>query len=84
MWSAPLIGIIGLLSSSELFNYTASGDTVNLAQRLQSSAKPGQILMHKNTRDIVAKHVIAKQLKPLAVKGREQLVDMFELKGLKS
>ena len=75
--------IIGNVGTSELFNYTAIGDAVNLAQRLQASAKPGQILLHKKTCDIVAKHVNVKKLKPLTVKGREQPAEVYELKGLK-
>ncbi len=75
--------IIGNVGTSELFNYTAIGDVVNLAQRLQAAAKPGQILLHKNTYDIVSERVIARALKPLTVKGREQPAEVYELKGLK-
>lgn len=76
--------IIGNVGTSELFNYTAIGDVVNLAQRLQVAAKPGQILLYEHTYDIVAGHVIARALKPLTVKGREQPAEVYEqLKGLK-
>jgi len=75
--------MVGNVGTNDLFNYTAIGDAVNLAQRLQMSAKPRQILLYKNTYDIVAERVIATPLKPLIVKGREQPAEVYELKGLK-
>jgi len=77
------LAMVGNVGTNDLFNYTAIGDAVNLAQRLQVSAKPQQILLHKDTYDIVAEHVIATPLKPLTVKGREQPAEVYELKGLK-
>lgn len=75
--------IVGNVGTRELFNYTAIGDTVNLAQRLQSSAQPGQIYIQKATYDIVKDHVNAEILEPLTVKGREQPVEVYLLKGMK-
>ena len=75
--------MVGNVGTDDLFNYTAIGDAVNLAQRLQVAANPGQILLHKNTYDIVAGQVIATPLEPLSVKGRAQLAEVYELKGLK-
>jgi adenylate cyclase len=76
--------IIGNVGTTELFNYTAIGDTVNLAQRLQAAAKSGQILLEKTTFEIIADHVITTQFEPITVKGREQAVEVYELKGLKT
>ena len=76
--------IIGNVGTAELFNYTAIGDTVNLAQRLQAAAKSGQILLEKTTYQIIADHVIAIQFEPITVKGREQAAEVYELKGLKT
>jgi adenylate cyclase len=75
--------MVGNVGTSDLFNYTAIGDVVNLAQRLQMAAKPGQILLYKGTHDIVADYVKATPLNPLMVKGRAQLAEVYELKGLK-
>jgi PAS domain S-box-containing protein len=75
--------MVGNVGTSDLFNYTAIGDAVNLAQRLQMAAKPRQILLYKDTYEIVEKQVIATPLKPLIVKGREQSAEVYELKGLK-
>jgi adenylate cyclase len=75
--------MIGNVGTDELFNYTAIGDTVNLAQRLQAYAKSGEILMEKTTYDIVADKVIATSLEPIMVRGRKQSVEAYVLKGLK-
>jgi PAS domain S-box-containing protein len=75
--------MIGNVGTDELFNYTAIGDTVNLAFRLQSSARSGQILIEKSTYDIVAEYVKASPLAPILVKGRSQVTEIYELKGLK-
>jgi PAS domain S-box-containing protein len=75
--------IIGNVGTVELFNYTAIGDTVNLAQRLQASAQRGQILLENTTYEIIKDYVEAQALDPIAVKGREQAAEVYELKGLK-
>ncbi len=75
--------IIGNVGTDELFNYTAIGDTVNLAQRLQNAAGRGQILLEKNTYQIAADHILASPLSSIKVKGRQQAVEIYELKGLK-
>ncbi len=75
--------IIGNVGTTELFNYTAIGDTVNLAQRLQTSAQRGQILLESTTYEIIKDFVNADALNPITVKGREQAAEVYELKGLK-
>ena len=75
--------MVGNVGTSDLFNYTAIGDAVNLAQRLQTAARPGQILMYKETYEIVAGHINAAPLEPLLVKGRTQPAEVYELKGIK-
>jgi len=75
--------IIGNVGTSELFNYTAIGDVVNLAQRLQTSAKSGEILIEKTTYDIVADHVQTEALQHITVKGREQIVQVYSIKDIK-
>jgi adenylate cyclase len=75
--------MVGNVGTNELFNYTAIGDAVNLAQRLQVAARPGQILLNKDTYVIVAEQVVAIPLEPIRVKGRVQPAEVYELKGLK-
>jgi PAS domain S-box-containing protein len=74
--------IIGNVGTSELFNYTAIGDIVNIAQRLQSSAKSSEIMIEKATYDIVSNHVQTDTLQHIAVKGREQIVQAYTIKNI--
>ncbi len=71
--------IVGNVGTSELFNYTAIGDTVNLAQRLESIAEPGQIFLSEATYREVSAHVTATERPPVQVKGRQQPVVVYEL-----
>ncbi|MGC1376859.1 MAG: adenylate/guanylate cyclase domain-containing protein [Anaerolineales bacterium] len=75
--------IVGNVGTSQLFNYTAVGDTVNVAERLQTAAPRGQVYILKSTYDIVKDHVLAEPIAPLTVKGREQPVEVYLLKGMK-
>jgi adenylate cyclase len=74
--------IIGNVGTNELFNYTAIGDVVNLAQRLQSSAQSGEIMIEKATYDIVSEHVKVDTLQHIAVKGREQITQAYTIKDI--
>lgn len=74
--------IVGNVGTRDLFNYTAIGDTVNMAQRLQSSAQPGQIYIHKETWLAAAPSLQARAMPPITVKGRTQPVDVYLLEGL--
>ncbi len=75
--------MVGNVGTRDLFNYTAIGDTVNLAQRLESVAMPGQILIDQSTYQALANKVIADPLEPLLLKGKSQPVAVYQLKSLK-
>ena len=75
--------MVGNVGTRELFNYTAIGDTVNLAQRLEITAQPGQILIDQATYAVVSEKIIADALEPVQVKGKVQPVVIYDLKGLK-
>lgn len=57
--------------------YTAMGDVVNTANRLQSAARPGQVyvgaLTHEATSDVIAYEPIG----PVQARGREEPIEAF-------
>ena len=58
------------------------GDSVNLAARLESNAKPGQILISHRTLQRVDGVVNVRSLGVIRVKGKEEQVDVYEVLGL--
>lgn len=63
-----------LLGSEEHMEYSLVGDTVNLAQRLQELAEPGQTVLSGPTFAALTAPVRARELTPRRVKGRRQSV----------
>jgi adenylate cyclase len=59
--------------------YTVIGDKVNMAARLESNAKPGQILVSETTYRQVADRVHARCLGVMNVKGKEEQVTVYEV-----
>jgi adenylate cyclase len=76
--------IVGNIGTNALMNYTAVGDTVNSAKRLQEKAEGGQILMSKDTYELVEEDVVAIPIEPFIVKGLSKKMQIFELIDLKN
>ncbi|MFW5800183.1 MAG: adenylate/guanylate cyclase domain-containing protein [Spirochaetota bacterium] len=62
---------------------TLIGDTVNIAQRLESSSIPGQILISENTYNYVKEYILVGDKVELKLKGRKNMVIAYYLEGLK-
>ena len=76
-----VVGNIG--ARDRLQNYTAIGDAVNTAQRLQSNASANQILLSAATYHDVLDLVSAHELEPLSVKGKTLPLNVYQLDGLR-
>ena len=74
--------VAGTVGTENQMEYTVIGDKVNLAARLESNAKPGQILVSESTYSQVADRVRARCLGVMNVKGKEEQVTVYEVLGL--
>jgi adenylate cyclase len=72
--------VVGNIGSQFRKDYSALGDAVNLAKRLQEIAKPGQILISEDTYRHCESWAEVVVQEPIQVKGRQALEQIYELK----
>jgi adenylate cyclase len=86
-WPRLRVGInsgearVGLLGAEGGRTYTATGDTVNLASRLEGQARPGEVLIGAGTRAGLAEPAVD-DAGELRVEGKERPVAAYVLRGL--
>jgi adenylate cyclase len=75
--------LLGLVGTEQRLDYTAIGDSVNIAKRLQEHASEGQILISKAVKKQINHQIKTKPASPITVEGKEKPVEVFELIGLR-
>ncbi|HEY4322551.1 MAG TPA: adenylate/guanylate cyclase domain-containing protein [Mucilaginibacter sp.] len=71
-------GNIGSVSLKRL-DYTVIGDAVNVAQRLQSTAKAGQIIITRETYELAKESFQCNEIGEVSLKNKEKPVVIYEV-----
>ncbi len=66
--------VVGNIGSDEFRNFTAIGDTVNMAQRFQTMAEPGQVVTGPSTAELLDDGAELEWLDARPVKGKSETV----------
>jgi class 3 adenylate cyclase len=74
--------LVGNIGSDQLRNFNAMGDAVNVAARLESVARPGEVVVGASTQAAIGAVAEIAPLGDLQVKGREQPVRAYRLLGI--
>ena len=71
--------VVGNIGCDFRMDYTAIGDTVNTAARLESNAKPGQILISSDVYEAVKDRVEVTEVGVIPLKGKSNGVFVYQL-----
>lgn len=71
--------VVGNIGCEFRMDYTAIGDTVNTAARLESNAKPGQILISQDVYDAVKDRVEVTEVGVIPLKGKSNGICVYQV-----
>jgi class 3 adenylate cyclase len=75
--------LVGNIGAAEIRNFSALGDTTNLAARLQSYAAEGTVVIGATTYELIREVALVRPLGAPELKGKSQAVEVYELLGLR-
>jgi adenylate cyclase len=71
--------VVGNIGCEYRMDYTAIGDTVNTAARLESNAKPGQILISQQVYDALKDRIKVTEVGVIPLKGKSNGICVYQL-----
>jgi adenylate cyclase len=76
--------IVGNIGSERRMEYTAIGDMVNVAARVEGETEGSQIFITEDTFQELGSRVKVNKLKPVQLKGKSAKIQIYEVTGLNS
>ncbi|HET7704291.1 MAG TPA: adenylate/guanylate cyclase domain-containing protein [Candidatus Limnocylindrales bacterium] len=80
--SGPVV--VGNVGTDLRYEYTALGDAMNVAARMQAAAEPGSIVITASTHRLVADAFDTEDLGEIEVKGKTERVHAFRVTGVRA
>lgn len=75
--------VLGWIGTEKRLEFTAIGDAINTAKRIQENSAKNQILISQAAFERVKDEIEAKPFTPVVAKGKSQPLEVFEVLGLK-
>jgi adenylate cyclase len=69
----------GFFGTRHRLEYTAIGDTVNTASRLESAAQPGTVFISEATRQAIGESFVVEGVGELQLKGKKTRVNTYKV-----
>ncbi len=75
--------VLGLIGTEKKLEYTAIGDSINTAKRIQENSRKNQILISDAAYIRVKKYIYVDKLDAIKVKGKSNPIKIYEVLGLR-
>jgi class 3 adenylate cyclase len=73
------IAVVGNIGNIKAMNYTAIGDTVNVAKRIEEQTTSGQILIGERTHQLASPEIYRTEKSRIKLRGREKEATIYQV-----